>query len=99
MVGIPLLIADPMCRKSSLVARTRLSCPPTETYLASSHMADTPFSQGAYVVDGEPVEWSFPNFPVMPYGRYRFVFTMGKQKSQAKLICLMCDCQVVPKTT
>ncbi|KAK3907587.1 D-alanine--D-alanine ligase [Frankliniella fusca] len=32
---------------------------------------------GSYTCLNEPVNWTFPKFPVLPYGFYRFALLLG----------------------
>ncbi|KAK3921736.1 Urease subunit beta [Frankliniella fusca] len=50
---------------------------------------------GVYQVEREPVDWTFPNVPIMPYGFYRFKITYYKGNDQH--FCGAVDCHVIPK--
>ncbi|XP_034238092.1 uncharacterized protein LOC117643358 [Thrips palmi] len=53
---------------------------------------------GVYVVKNESVSWTFPNFPVIPYGRYRFrVTSRSSSTSRTPVLCLEVDCEAIPK--
>ncbi|KAK3914354.1 Succinyl-diaminopimelate desuccinylase [Frankliniella fusca] len=52
---------------------------------------------GVYVADQQPIDWTFPTFPVMPYGYYRFRLTAGTGK--VKAMCFMCECHVIPRAS
>ncbi|XP_034238324.1 uncharacterized protein LOC117643504 [Thrips palmi] len=52
---------------------------------------------GVYVLKNESVSWTFPNFPVIPYGRYRFRVTSRSITSRTTLLCLEVDCEAIPK--
>ncbi|XP_052121739.1 uncharacterized protein LOC113215340 isoform X1 [Frankliniella occidentalis] len=34
-----------------------------------------------FVVNNTPVQWIFPNFPIMPYGHYRYNLKIGKDEN------------------
>ncbi|XP_034256781.1 uncharacterized protein LOC117654311 [Thrips palmi] len=53
---------------------------------------------GHFAFKNESVAWTFPSFPVMPYGRYKFRATGGFSKSTAHpSFCVAVDCEVIPK--
>ncbi|XP_034246208.1 uncharacterized protein LOC117648101 isoform X2 [Thrips palmi] len=53
---------------------------------------------GFFVVKDEPISWTFPNFPIMPYGRYRFRGTSrDSETSNITRLCIDVDCEVIPK--
>ncbi len=54
------------------------------------------FLQGTSVVVNEPINWTFPNVPIMPYGDYRFRLHSGKPRKKA-LLCFTAECTVMPK--
>ncbi|XP_034238659.1 uncharacterized protein LOC117643713 isoform X2 [Thrips palmi] len=57
---------------------------------------------GYFDLKNESVSWTFPNFPVMPYGRYMFRVTARHMKNRAAAVpcfCLAVDCEVIPKPT
>lgn len=47
-------------------------------------------------MDKEPVDWAFPNVPIMPYGQYRLTVTAGPRTRVTK-ICIAAECHVIPK--
>ncbi|XP_034232191.1 uncharacterized protein LOC117640074 isoform X1 [Thrips palmi] len=49
------------------------------------------------VLKNEPVNWTFPHFPIMPYGRYRFQFRARKTREGPAILCVSVDCEVIPK--
>lgn len=50
-------------------------------------------------MDDEPIDWIFPNVPVMPYGRYQFTISMVDTKAGTlPFMCLTVDCEIIPKT-
>ncbi|XP_034239385.1 uncharacterized protein LOC117644225 [Thrips palmi] len=65
------------------------------------HLPDMWRIMGHVVVKNESVSWTFPHFPVMPYGRYKFrVVTRFMNKAAAiPLSCLTVDCEIIPKPT
>ncbi|XP_052130795.1 uncharacterized protein LOC127751367 isoform X2 [Frankliniella occidentalis] len=40
---------------------------------------------GVYVVNQEPIDWTFPNFPVLPYGHYQFKIRIGYLSSESNI--------------
>ncbi|XP_052120995.1 uncharacterized protein LOC127748965 [Frankliniella occidentalis] len=50
---------------------------------------------GVYVANQEPVDWTFPKFPVLPYGHYQFKIKIGSAKDL--IACLIVECHVIPK--
>ncbi|XP_034240745.1 uncharacterized protein LOC117644986 [Thrips palmi] len=54
--------------------------------------------KGQYDVNG-PVNWTFPNFPIMPYGRYRLhLRTLGDPyKDPIVRYCAILDCEIIPR--
>ncbi|XP_034251882.1 uncharacterized protein LOC117651715 [Thrips palmi] len=53
---------------------------------------------GHYILKNEPVNWTFPNFPVMPYGRYRLrIRSRTARDSPVTRFCILVDCEVIPK--
>ncbi|XP_026277358.2 uncharacterized protein LOC113205816 [Frankliniella occidentalis] len=53
------------------------------------------FPTGLYEVNNAPVNWSFPNFPILPYGQYRF--RLKALKAETLMACLLVDAKVVPR--
>ncbi len=51
--------------------------------------------QQVYEVKDKPIAWSFPTFPIMPYGKYRFRMMVGGGKTQ--FLCFVAECTVIPK--
>ncbi|KAE8749563.1 hypothetical protein FOCC_FOCC003829 [Frankliniella occidentalis] len=58
--------------------------------------AITPFA-GVYRVDQEPIDWNFPNFPIVPYGHYKFRIMSGIGNDMA--VCLINEVHLIPKPT
>ncbi|XP_034232836.1 uncharacterized protein LOC117640443 [Thrips palmi] len=53
---------------------------------------------GHSVLKDEPVNWTFPNFPTMPYGRYRYrMRSRLTRNSPIVCMCVAVDCEVIPK--
>ncbi|XP_052122438.1 uncharacterized protein LOC113213503 [Frankliniella occidentalis] len=50
--------------------------------------------RGVYEVRNAPIEWVFPNIPIMPYGRYKHRSTSGKAD---KYLCLSGEFHAIPK--
>ncbi|KAK3922671.1 Spermidine/putrescine import ATP-binding protein PotA [Frankliniella fusca] len=50
---------------------------------------------GVYQVERRPVNWTFPNFPIFPYGFYRFKIRFIKGNDL--LFCGAVDCHAIPK--
>ncbi|XP_052126203.1 uncharacterized protein LOC113215181 isoform X2 [Frankliniella occidentalis] len=50
---------------------------------------------GLYEVDREPIDWTFPKVPIMPYGHYLFKLRFGYEKDT--VACVLAECHVVPK--
>ncbi|XP_026274879.1 uncharacterized protein LOC113204090 [Frankliniella occidentalis] len=50
---------------------------------------------GVYEANNEPCEWVFPKFPILPYGQYRYRFTVSKL--DRPIACLAAYCRIVPK--
>ncbi|XP_052132008.1 uncharacterized protein LOC113209330 [Frankliniella occidentalis] len=50
---------------------------------------------GTYNVNNTPIDWTFPKFPVMPYGRFKVKLTMGKAEQLAT--CLFIELRHMPK--
>lgn len=46
-----------------------------------------------------PVPWIFPNFPVLPYGFYRFRLMSGYKELPRPEACFLADVGLVPKPT
>ncbi|XP_052121249.1 uncharacterized protein LOC127749001 [Frankliniella occidentalis] len=51
---------------------------------------------GVYEANNTPVDWTFPNVPVMPYGHYRLRALFGN-KSEMANGCWAVHCYVIPK--
>ncbi|XP_026285475.1 uncharacterized protein LOC113211339 [Frankliniella occidentalis] len=51
---------------------------------------------GVYEAHNTPVDWSFPKFPSMPYGYWRFRLKFGK--AQDLYGCWVIDAKTIPKT-
>ncbi|XP_034231875.1 uncharacterized protein LOC117639920 isoform X2 [Thrips palmi] len=55
---------------------------------------------GVWPFKNEPVNWSFPNFPIMPYGRYKFRVSARSNSNKdlrSLSACLEVDCEVIPR--
>ncbi|XP_034246777.1 uncharacterized protein LOC117648375 [Thrips palmi] len=53
---------------------------------------------GVYLLKNEMVNLTFPNFPVIPYARYRFKVTASHSRNfDTPLLCLAVDCEAIPK--
>ncbi|XP_026284249.1 uncharacterized protein LOC113210453 [Frankliniella occidentalis] len=52
---------------------------------------------GVYRVDQEPIDWNFPNFPIVPYGHYKFRIMSGIGNDMA--VCLINEVHLIPKPT
>ncbi|XP_052128313.1 uncharacterized protein LOC113211474 isoform X2 [Frankliniella occidentalis] len=50
---------------------------------------------GVYQVNNAPIEWIFPNVPIMPYGQYRFRLMV--HKPDHLIACIVVECRLVPK--
>ncbi|XP_034256769.1 uncharacterized protein LOC117654304 [Thrips palmi] len=57
------------------------------------------FRKGNYVMtEPRPVNATFPSFPVLPYGRYKYRGTLRRTStSPVPLACLEMDCEIIPK--
>ncbi|XP_052130157.1 uncharacterized protein LOC127751120 isoform X1 [Frankliniella occidentalis] len=53
------------------------------------------FKRGFYEVNNAPIDWTFPNVPVMPYGHYRFKLMMSKAGQYDT--CYVAECRIIPK--
>ncbi|XP_052126705.1 uncharacterized protein LOC113206000 isoform X2 [Frankliniella occidentalis] len=51
--------------------------------------------KGVYEVNNTPVNWTFPNVPIMPYANYRLRIMLGKAENVHG--CVAVDCKIVPK--
>ncbi|XP_052124572.1 uncharacterized protein LOC127749637 isoform X2 [Frankliniella occidentalis] len=49
---------------------------------------------GVHKADQEPVDWTFPKFPVMPYGHYKFRLNSNANEI---ILCLQVECHIIPK--
>ncbi|XP_052131140.1 uncharacterized protein LOC127751518 [Frankliniella occidentalis] len=49
---------------------------------------------GVYELKNAPVKLAFPNFPIMPYGRYRFKLTVGRTELYT---CMVSEVTIIPK--
>ncbi|XP_026287854.1 uncharacterized protein LOC113213116 isoform X2 [Frankliniella occidentalis] len=54
------------------------------------------FKPGVYEVNNASVDWSFPNVPILPYGRYRVRAMFGKADDD--YTCSVADARIVPKS-
>ncbi|XP_034240133.1 uncharacterized protein LOC117644631 [Thrips palmi] len=52
--------------------------------------------KGQYDVNG-PVNWTLPNFPIMPYGRYRIHLRARGDPNSPVRYCAIVDCEAIPK--
>ncbi|XP_026274207.1 uncharacterized protein LOC113203641 [Frankliniella occidentalis] len=52
---------------------------------------------GVYIVDNQPVNWSFPNVPIMPYGHWRAHIAYGKIKSPTADFCASFEAHTIPR--
>ncbi|XP_052124758.1 uncharacterized protein LOC127749672 [Frankliniella occidentalis] len=50
---------------------------------------------GVYEVNNAPVEWIFPNFPMMPYGFYKFKIKFGTAENL--IMCGVVECRIIPR--
>ncbi|XP_026285472.1 uncharacterized protein LOC113211336 [Frankliniella occidentalis] len=50
---------------------------------------------GVYEVNNVPVEWTFPNVPIMPYGVYRFRLMCGREEDL--IFSGAAECRLVPR--
>ncbi|XP_026288122.1 uncharacterized protein LOC113213315 [Frankliniella occidentalis] len=50
---------------------------------------------GVYDVNSTPVDWTFPNVPIFPYGQYRFRMMFGIGANLQA--CLVAETKVLPK--
>lgn len=55
------------------------------------------FHQGDYSFEREPVEWTFPNFPIFPYGHYRLTLLGGPKGYNDGTGCVIAEAHVIPK--
>ncbi|XP_034252467.1 uncharacterized protein LOC117651944 isoform X2 [Thrips palmi] len=55
--------------------------------------------KGNFVIaEPRPVNATFPNIPVLKYGRYRYRATLRRTRTSPSLLaCLELDCEVIPK--
>ncbi|XP_034240132.1 uncharacterized protein LOC117644630 [Thrips palmi] len=58
---------------------------------------------GYFDFKNETISWTFPHFPVMPYGRYKFRIS-ARHMSVVKTttvphFCVYADCEIIPKPT
>ncbi|XP_052122301.1 uncharacterized protein LOC127749182 [Frankliniella occidentalis] len=51
---------------------------------------------GVYELNNASVDWTFPNVPILPYGRYRLRSMTGKADDLYS--CWAADCRAVPKS-
>ncbi|XP_052122110.1 uncharacterized protein LOC127749150 [Frankliniella occidentalis] len=51
---------------------------------------------GVYTVKNNPIDWVFPNLPILPYGRFRLRATVGKAENLHA--CFSADLKIIPKT-
>ncbi|XP_052128318.1 uncharacterized protein LOC113205824 isoform X4 [Frankliniella occidentalis] len=54
------------------------------------------FNPGVYEADNAPIDWSFPNVPILPYGQYRFRVMVGRDKTLNA--CWAADARTIPKS-
>ena len=54
--------------------------------------------QATYRLRGERVNWTATNFPILPYGRYRFLALAGVQGKAAAAMCAYNVVQIIPKS-
>ncbi|XP_052131207.1 uncharacterized protein LOC113209239 isoform X2 [Frankliniella occidentalis] len=50
---------------------------------------------GVYAVNNTPIDWSFPNVPIFPYGQYRFRMTFGR--GEDLFACWVAETKCLPK--
>ncbi|XP_034234280.1 uncharacterized protein LOC117641234 [Thrips palmi] len=53
---------------------------------------------GVYVFD-EPVDWSFPNVPVFPYGHYLATMNGGRGNQKIIKMCSQYELRIIPKSS
>ncbi|XP_026287610.1 uncharacterized protein LOC113212946 [Frankliniella occidentalis] len=53
------------------------------------------FKPEIYLLNDTPMDWTFPNIPVLPYGHYRVRVSAGK--AEIVFCCLAADVRVIPK--
>ncbi|XP_052128315.1 uncharacterized protein LOC113205824 isoform X1 [Frankliniella occidentalis] len=54
------------------------------------------FKPGVYEVNNAPIDWSFPNVPILPYGQYRFRLMIGRDEHLNA--CWAADARAIPKS-
>ncbi|XP_034232282.1 uncharacterized protein LOC117640127 isoform X2 [Thrips palmi] len=53
---------------------------------------------GRYIFSNEPVNWTFPHFPVMPYGHYRIRARARPSSTSTRInFCMILDVEAIPK--
>ncbi|KAJ1528379.1 hypothetical protein ONE63_006794 [Megalurothrips usitatus] len=53
--------------------------------------------QGVFKFNDQPVNWTFPNVPVMPYGYWRLRFASGPKKAKQASICVIVEAHTIPQ--
>ncbi|XP_026286009.1 uncharacterized protein LOC113211750 isoform X2 [Frankliniella occidentalis] len=53
------------------------------------------FKAGVYEINDAPVDWSFPNVPILPYAQYRFRLMIGN--AETLNACWVAEARVIPK--
>ncbi|XP_026284624.1 uncharacterized protein LOC113210729 isoform X2 [Frankliniella occidentalis] len=53
------------------------------------------FKPGVYEFNDAPLNWTFPNFPIIPYGQYRFRMMVGKAENL--YACWVVEGRTIPK--
>ncbi|KAJ1519773.1 hypothetical protein ONE63_005029 [Megalurothrips usitatus] len=48
-----------------------------------------------HMFESEPINWTFPKFPIMPYGHWRFHFTLGQAADTH--MCFNVECHTIPR--
>ncbi|XP_052124804.1 uncharacterized protein LOC127749684 [Frankliniella occidentalis] len=54
------------------------------------------FLKKTYTMDNTPINWTLPNFPLLPYGRYKCTSTVWSPK-KVKEACFVFELIIVPR--
>ncbi|XP_052126783.1 uncharacterized protein LOC127750141 [Frankliniella occidentalis] len=53
------------------------------------------FRPGVYEINDAPMNWTFPNIPIMPYRQYRVRIMVGKAENLHA--CWVVECRTIPR--
>ncbi|KAK3915847.1 Glycerol metabolism operon regulatory protein [Frankliniella fusca] len=69
-----------------------------ETFYGVSALTKTPcrFPKKTYILDNKPINWTMPNFPVLPYGRFKTTCLTFSAKND-KAACFVFEVNIVAK--